>query len=73
MYVCICNAITDTQIRAAAEAGATDLWALQHELGVGSQCGSCKETAAGILSELRTERAHQAKLAQPVLYQPKSV
>ena len=73
MYVCICNAITDKQIRTAAEAGATDLWALQHELGVGSQCGSCKETAAGILSKLRSAKAHQASVAQPVLYQPKSV
>ena len=73
MYVCICNAITDKQIRDAAKAGATDLWALQHELGVGSQCGSCKETAAEILSEFRSAKSQQAKLAQPVLYQPKSV
>ena len=34
MYVCICNAITENQIRSAAEAGATDLWHLQSELGV---------------------------------------
>ncbi len=73
MYVCICNAITDKQIRTAANAGATDLWALQHELGVGSQCGSCKESAAEILGELRADKARQGKLAQPVLYQPKSV
>ena len=33
MYVCICNAITDKQIRAAAESGTTDLWGLQAELG----------------------------------------
>ena len=67
MYVCICNAITDKQIR---ESGARDLWALQHELGVGSQCGSCKESAAEILSELRSDKVRQGKLAQPVLYQP---
>ena len=73
MYVCICNAITDKQIRDAAKAGATDLWALQHKLGVGSQCGSCKETAAEILSELRSDKARQGKLAQPVLYQPNTV
>ena len=34
MYICICNAISDKDIRRAAEAGATDLWALQSELGV---------------------------------------
>ena len=70
MYVCICNAITDKQIREAAKAGAKDLWALQHALGVGSQCGSCKDSAAEILSELRSDNARQGKLAQPVLYQP---
>ena len=53
MYVCVCNAITDKQIRAAAEDGATDLWALQAELGVATNCGSCKEAASEILAEYR--------------------
>ncbi len=33
MYVCICNAIADTQIRQAAESGVRSLWELQKELG----------------------------------------
>ena len=37
MYICICNAITDKQIRKAAEAGASDLWGLQAKLGVAPQ------------------------------------
>ena len=66
MYVCICNAVTDKQIRKAAEAGATDLWSLQSELGVASGCGSCKQIASEILHEVR-----QRKTApQPMLYQP---
>ena len=65
MYVCICNAITDKQIRKAAKAGATDLWALQEQLGVASGCGSCKEAASEILAEYR-----QRPAPQPVLYQP---
>ncbi len=73
MYVCICNAITDQQIRDAAAAGAGDLWALQSQLGVGSQCGSCKESAAEILNELRSKKAHEAGVAQPLLYQPNTV
>ena len=51
MYVCICNAITDKQIREAAESGTTDLWGLQAELGVATGCGSCKQTATEILAE----------------------
>ncbi len=65
MYVCICNAITDKQIRKAAESGATDLWALQARLGVASGCGSCKETASEILAAYRRRPA-----PQPMVYQP---
>ena len=53
MYVCVCNAITDKQIREAAESGVTDLWGLQRELGVATGCGSCMETASEILRESR--------------------
>lgn len=66
MYVCICNAITDKQIRKAAKSGVQDLWALQRELGVGSGCGSCKEMASEILGESRRAKAR----FEPVLYQP---
>lgn len=41
MYVCICNGVTDKQIRRAIAGGAKSLQALQSELGVASQCGGC--------------------------------
>ena len=66
MYVCICNAITDKQIRKAAESGVRDLWGLQAQLGVASNCGSCKETAVEILREHRPAR----RCAEPQIYQP---
>jgi len=66
MYVCICNAVTDKQIRKAAESGVQDLWGLQRELGVGSGCGACKEMASGILRESRPTKAR----FEPVRYQP---
>ena len=66
MYVCICNAITDKQIRKAAANGVRDLWGLQAELGVASGCGSCKETASEILREHR----QKAGVFEPVLYRP---
>jgi bacterioferritin-associated ferredoxin len=69
MYVCICNAITDKQIRQAAESGVRDLWQLQRELGVASNCGSCKEQASEILGEHRRAGKH----VQPAMYQPASV
>ena len=66
MYVCICNAITDKQIRKAAEAGVRDLWDLQRELGVASGCGSCKEVASEILREVRL----RPRVTAPVIYNP---
>jgi bacterioferritin-associated ferredoxin len=69
MYVCICNAITDKQIRQAAESGVRDLWQLQKELGVASNCGSCKKQA----SEILRENHEASNRVQPTIYQPSSV
>ena len=66
MYVCVCNAITDKQIREAAETGVRDLWGLQAKLGVASNCGSCKETASEILREHRAA----VRQAEPQIYVP---
>jgi bacterioferritin-associated ferredoxin len=65
MYVCVCNAITDKEIRKAAKAGVQDVYGLQQELGVAAGCGSCMETASEILRE-----AQRSGFAEPVLYQP---
>jgi bacterioferritin-associated ferredoxin len=67
MYVCICNAITDKQIRNAAKSGATDLRKLQAELGVATGCGSCMETASEILAEFRNRPAPQPAMFTPAL------
>jgi bacterioferritin-associated ferredoxin len=66
MYVCICNAITDRQIRRAAKAGVSDLWQLQAELGVATQCGSCEEEASSIIRETKATQG----FSQPVIYRP---
>ena len=76
MYVCVCNAITDKQIRAAAEAGTTDLWRLQAELGVATNCGSCSEVASEILAEYSSKRpaakapSRKQRGSRPVVYVP---
>ncbi len=66
MYVCICNAITDTEIREAAAAGVSDFGGLQAALGVATNCGSCKETAAEILRESRRAK----RRCEPMIYVP---
>ncbi len=41
MYICVCKAITDTQIQTAINDGMNTRKALHQCLGVGSDCGKC--------------------------------
>lgn len=45
MYICVCNAVTERQVRASVDAGATTLSDLQFQLGVATCCGCCAATA----------------------------
>lgn len=49
MYVCVCNAITDREIRGAMALGARTLADLQETLGVAACCGRCAESAEEVL------------------------
>ncbi len=51
MYVCLCKGITDTQIRAAVQDGASSLREVNNALGVASQCGKCGIMARDIVRE----------------------
>jgi bacterioferritin-associated ferredoxin len=64
MYVCICKAVTDKQIRRAAAQGVDNLYELRESLGVASGCGSCAGMAQDILMQ------HQASRTEPSLYVP---
>jgi bacterioferritin-associated ferredoxin len=51
MYVCLCKGITDTQIRAAVQDGASSMREVRNSLGVASQCGKCGVVAREIVRE----------------------
>jgi bacterioferritin-associated ferredoxin len=51
MYVCVCKAVTDKQIRRAAAKGVDNLFELREVLGVSAGCGSCADMAESILDE----------------------
>ncbi|WP_225765893.1 (2Fe-2S)-binding protein [Stenotrophomonas sp. Marseille-Q4652] len=65
MYVCICNGVTDHQIREAAESGCQSVTELTMRTGCGANCGSCLDMAADLLEKARLTRS----LALPVLAQ----
>ncbi len=53
MYICLCNAVTDREIRQCAELGASSLEELRDSLGVASCCGRCEHAARELLRECR--------------------
>jgi len=57
MIVCVCNAISDQEIRSSTELGITCFDDLQEELGVGTCCGLCQECAREVLEKTLREPA----------------
>ena len=51
MYVCICKAVTDKQIREAVDQGVSTLGGLRVRLGVARHCGTCATTAEQLIEE----------------------
>ena len=49
MYVCLCHAITDTQIKNAVSQGDSSLADVKKRLGVADQCGKCARMAVQII------------------------
>jgi bacterioferritin-associated ferredoxin len=49
MYVCICNNVTERDIRAAVDAGARTLDCLVDRLAVSTCCGQCRCFADDVL------------------------
>ena len=51
MYICICNAVTDTMIRQAAAEGVSSLGELTRQTGCAGTCGSCADLAQQVLAD----------------------
>ena len=51
MYICICNSVTDSQIRKACINGASSIECLQDKLKVATCCGRCKDCAKKLIHE----------------------
>ena len=54
MYICLCNGITEREIRARADEGLCTLAELESCLGVGAGCGRCRHAAKEVLNESRS-------------------
>jgi bacterioferritin-associated ferredoxin len=56
VYICVCNAVTDREIRACADLGVVTLEDLRNHIGVASCCGRCARTAEQVLHEHAAQR-----------------
>ncbi|MBD9424439.1 MULTISPECIES: bacterioferritin-associated ferredoxin [unclassified Pseudomonas] len=61
MYVCLCQGVTDGQIREAIYEGCCSYRDVRESLGVGTQCGKCaclaKEVVRDTLNEVQSSQA----------------
>jgi bacterioferritin-associated ferredoxin len=62
MYVCICNAVTESDIKKAVKDGANCMHHLETKLGVSAQCGSCRCDAASCLERSLEKEMRSADL-----------
>lgn len=58
MYICICNAIRESDLRSAARCGAGSAEALYRAMGKEPQCRQCLDEAEDIVSEERAALVH---------------
>jgi bacterioferritin-associated ferredoxin len=71
MIVCVCNNISDREIRQAVDLGLSSMAGLRRDLGVATCCGKCASCARQVMREhLERQSALQAtelsfRAAQP--------
>ncbi len=65
MYVCICNAVTDKQIREEARQGCCSLRELSKSTGCATTCGKCARHAREILTEEMVKTGRREMPASP--------
>ena len=62
MYVCVCKAVTESDINNAVKDGANCLHHLKTKLGVTAQCGSCACDATSCLEKALEQEMGSATL-----------
>lgn len=63
MYVCLCNGVTEREIRQTAAAGCRSVAELTMRTGCGAGCGSCLPAASQLLEECRASADVSADIA----------
>ena len=66
MYVCLCNGVTEQDIRRAMDGGCASMSELTMRTGCGANCGCCVDVACAMLDE-SARRAGDNVIAFPAV------
>ena len=67
MIVCVCNNISDREIREAVDLGLSSMAELRRDLGVATCCGKCHTCAREVLSDHINTRSQELVFRQSAL------
>jgi len=67
MFICVCNAVTDREIRDLARRGVDSLAELQMLTGCSGCCGQCADEAESLLLGARAQHAAGARPVIPLV------
>lgn len=56
MYVCICNAVRESDVRHAVEQGVCSFRDAVHQLNMANRCGKCARHAHALFTQARAAR-----------------
>ena len=70
MIVCVCNNISDREIRQAVDLGLSSMAELREDLGVATCCGKCASCAKQVLAEHLAVRAVAPLQATELSFRP---
>ena len=51
MFVCVCHAVSDKEVRSAIDAGATTREAVTRACRAGGDCGACHQTIEDMIED----------------------
>jgi bacterioferritin-associated ferredoxin len=60
MFVCICRAVTEQQVKASIDAGATTVQAVTRACCAGDDCGACRVTIEDMIEDRWGDRGRNA-------------
>jgi bacterioferritin-associated ferredoxin len=66
VYLCVCKAVTDGQVREAVASGCSSAAAVAAETGASTDCGSCRPALCAEIRRARDARGTTAGVGLPL-------